>query len=291
MLRRLLPLVLLLALLAPGCGGTDAIQQRADQIQQDVQNRIDRAQQQFEQRRERFGKRIQQVLADLQKQFPRPQQTSPAVRSNGNTKATTIDRFLTSVLTNIDAYWTKTLTANGLPQPRVAYDWVAPGAQVQTGCGAPADDNAAFYCPNDDTIYVAQVFAAKLYQGVDDALPGERAGYGHAAGDFSVAYVLAHEYAHDIQQELGVFDNRQTTTAEPFELQADCMAGLWAYSVYAAGKLQPGDIEEATNTALAVGDFDYGNAQHHGTPQQRRDAFLTGFKSGQPTVCERYLPT
>lgn len=291
MLRRLLPFALLLTLLAlPACGATDAVEQRAERIQQDVQDRIDRAQADFEERRERFGKRIQEVLADLEKQFPRPQETDPSVRSRGNTSSQTVDEFLTKIITNVDAYWEKTLTAAGLPGPRVSYEWVAPGARIATGCGAPADDNAAFYCPTDDTIYVAQVFAAKLYQGVSDGLPGEQAGYGHAAGDFSVAYVLAHEYAHNIQQELGVFDNRETPTAEPFELQADCMAGLWAYSVYAAGQLQPGDLEEATNTALAVGDFDVGNAQHHGTPQQRRDALLTGFESGEPNVCERYLP-
>jgi predicted metalloprotease len=82
-----------------------------------------------------------------------------------------------------------------------------------------------------------------------------------------------------------------TSNARPFELQADCFAGTWANSVYRAGHLQPGDIEEATNTALAVGDFDVGNAQHHGTPQERRNALLAGFESGDPSVCARYLGT
>jgi uncharacterized protein len=166
--------------------------------------------------------------------------------------------------------------------------WVTPGASVLTGCGVPAGDDAAFYCPADDTIYVAQQFAADLYRGVVRGLPGERAG-GRAAGDFAVAYVLAHEYAHNLQQELGIFDNRQTPSARPFELQADCMAGTWAHSVYAEGALEPGDIEEAANTALAVGDFDVGNAQHHGTPEERRAALLDGFDTGDPARCRAYL--
>ncbi|HEV2812674.1 MAG TPA: neutral zinc metallopeptidase, partial [Solirubrobacteraceae bacterium] len=89
---------------------------------------------------------------------------------------------------------------------------------------------------------------------------------------------------------LGVFDNRVAENAKPFELQADCMAGSWAHSVYAAGELEPGDLEEATNAALAVGDFDVGNAQHHGTPEERRDALLAGFESGDPGVCGRDVP-
>jgi predicted metalloprotease len=80
-----------------------------------------------------------------------------------------------------------------------------------------------------------------------------------------------------------------TRSAKPFELQADCFAGTWANSVFEQGQLEPGDLEEATNAALAVGDFDVGNAQHHGTPQERRDALLAGFESGDPSVCSRYV--
>jgi hypothetical protein len=95
------------------------------------------------------------------------------------------------------------------------------------------------YCPGDDTIYVAQQFAADLCSGVVRGLPGESAGYGRMAGDFAVAYVVADEYAHNLRQELGVFDNRVTESATPFAVQADYMAGAWAHSVYWAGDLQP----------------------------------------------------
>jgi predicted metalloprotease len=286
----------LLAVLVAGCGGDDVgrevdrARQRAEQISADVQARIDRARDDFRRRREQFGDRIDEVLASLEKQFQPPRRTSPRVRARGRTGTTTIDAFLTDLLRDIDAHWTRVFEAAKLPAPRVGYNWIPPGSVTLTGCGPPADDMVALYCPADDTIYVGQEFAAELYAGVLKGLPGEVAGYGHAAGDFAVAYVLAHEYAHNLQQELGVFDNSVTPNARPFELQADCMAGVWAYSVFAKGDLQPGDIEEATNAALAVGDFDLGNQQHHGTPEERRNALVVGFDSGDPSVCRRYLP-
>ena len=292
MRRPVLLLLLLLPLALSGCGGEDVdeVRDRVEQVREDVEEQIDRARDEFEERRERYGKRIDEYLRELEKVFERPERTSPTVRSRGRNEPQTIDAFLTDVLTDVDRYWTRTFATADLPEPRVRYDWVAPGAVKLTACGEPANDRAAFYCPADDTIYVAQVFAAELYRGVVRGLPGESAGYGRAAGDFAVAYVVAHEYAHNLQQELGVFDNSVAESAKPFELQADCMAGTWAYSVYAAGELQPGDLEEATNAALAVGDFDVGNQQHHGTPPERRDALLAGFESGDPGVCGRYVP-
>jgi predicted metalloprotease len=202
----------------------------------------------------------------------------------------TIASLLDGTLTSVAAYWHETLAAAGRPAPSVRHVWVVPGTQVGTGCGVQASDTAAFYCPADDTIYVAQQFAADLYAGVVRGLPGESAGVGHAKGDFAVAYVLAHEYAHNLQQELGVFDNRVGASAKPYELQADCLAGTWANSVYQQGHLEPGDLEEATNAALAVGDFDVGNAQHHGTPKERRAALLAGYRSGDPSTCARFVP-
>jgi len=283
-------LAAVLALAAAGCGSED-VRDQVERTRQQVEQRVARAEKEFESRRERFGKRIREVLGDLRRAVPQARRTSPTVRSRGRHEPQTIDAFLTDLLRDIDAYWTRTFAASRLPEPRIAYVWVTPGARVLTGCGEPADDRAAFYCPADDTVYVAQQFAADLYRGAVRGLPGESAGIGHAGGDFAVAYVLAHEYAHNIQQELGVFDNRQTAAAKPYELQADCLAGTWANSVYEQGHLEPGDLEEATNAALAVGDFEFGNAQHHGTPQERRDALLAGYRGGDPSACARDLPT
>jgi predicted metalloprotease len=284
-----------LAMCIPGCGGEDVerelegARERAEEIRDDVKRQVEDAREEFEQRRDRFGRRIREVLGELDRLFERPARTSPTVLIEGRAEPTTIEDFLTDVLRDVDRYWTRTFAAAGLPEPRVRYHWIAPGALALTGCGTPVDDSVALYCPADDTIYMGQQFAVDLYEGVLEGLPGERAGFGRAAGDFAVAYVVAHEYAHNLQQELGIFDNRVTPSARPFELQADCMAGTWAYSVFAAGDLDPGDLEEATNAALAVGDFDVGNAQHHGTPEERRDAVLAGYESGDPSICSRFL--
>jgi predicted metalloprotease len=284
-------LIALVTVSAPALGGcgTDDVRDARDRAQARIDARIAEARREFERRRERYGRRIREVLGDLEKVFPRAQTTSPTVRSRGNNEPETIDVFLERVLTNIDSFWTRTFKASGLPAPRVGFVALAPGRRQPTACDTVADDTSAFYCSGDDTIYIAQQFAADLYRGVVRGLPGEQAGYGHAAGDFAVAYVLAHEYAHNIQQELGTFDNTVSRSARPFELQADCLAGTWAHSVFEAGLLEPGDIEEATNAALAVGDFDVGNAQHHGTPQQRRDALLAGYQSGEPARCNAFV--
>ena len=194
------------------------------------------------------------------------------------------------VLRNIDRYWSRTLAESGLPEPSVSFSTISPGGVASSGCGLSAGDTAAFYCPRDDTIYVGQQFAADLYEGVARGLPGESAGYGRASGDFAVAYVLAHEYAHNLQQELGIFNARVGPEAKPFELQADCLAGAWANSAYEQGLLRPGDLDEILNTALAVGDFEVGTASHHGTPEERRAAVLDGFRTGDPSVCREYVP-
>jgi predicted metalloprotease len=197
--------------------------------------------------------------------------------------STTLDGDLASV----DTYWGQTFAAEGRPAPSVQHVWVAPGAQVGTGCGAAANDTAAFYCPTDDTIYIGQAFARALYDGVANGLPGQSAGFGHAAGQFAVAYVVAHEYGHNIQQESGQLAGR--ARALPTELNADCLAGTWAHWAYSNGQMDDNGVKQALDAALAVGDFDFVSPQHHGTPQERRDALLKGFDDGTPPACDSYL--
>lgn len=276
-----------------GCGSADAVDQARQRIEktgQDLQHRIEKARTDYEKRRDRFKARFKEILAQLEQAVPQAQQTSPTVRTRGRDQPGTIDAFLTDILKSVDRYWERTFAKAGLPAPRISYSWVPPGRQIATGCGTPAGDDAAFYCPVDDTIYVAQTFAAQLDAGQVRGLPGESAGYGRAQGDFAVAYVVAHEYAHNVQQELGLFDNRVSRTAEPYELQADCYAGTWANSEFQQGLLSPADLKQVTDAALAVGDFDLGNAQHHGTPVERRDALLTGYRGGDPAACARFVP-
>jgi uncharacterized protein len=297
-MRRVCSLLLVSAAAAlGGCGNADVeggiekVRERADRLGADVKDQLAGARKEFDERRERFGRRIREVTDELDRAFERPAQTSPVVRTEGRNEPLTIDAYLTDVLKNIDAFWTRTFEQADLPAPRVAYEWVPPGRRVNfTGCGIEVSAAVAQYCPGDDTIYVGQQFAADIYRGVAHGFPGEAGGNGRAAGDFAVAYIVAHEYAHNLQQELGIFDNRPASIAKPYELHADCFAGVWAYSVFAAGDLQPGDLEEAASAALAVGDFEDRSTQHHGRPEERRDALLTGYDSGRASACDRYLP-
>jgi len=295
---RVLVLVLLCAGLVAGCGSDDTdlrgeVRERTERLQErtkEVRREARALRGRAEKLSERVATRVRRVLEDLEKAVPEagPTTRSPSIR--GRTQPGQIDAFLTETLDDVDRYWTKTLTAAGREEPRVSYVWVPPDRRVGTGCGATADNQAAFYCPADDTIYIGQVLAAELYEGLNEGLPGQRAGYGRAVGDFGVAYIVAHEYAHNLQNEFGTFAAAPRGSSKPFELQADCMAGLWGNSVYREGRLKPGDVEEAMDTALAVGDFDYTDRNHHGTPEERRDAWLTGFENGDPAACRAFVP-
>jgi predicted metalloprotease len=288
-MRRAVCLLVLAVLLtaAGGCGSSDvnnALQGARDRAQE-VGRQAERLRAQVETAGRRLARRVRTALDQLGQAVPQARDTAQAPAARGRTEAQTIDGFLTDVLRSVDAYWTTTLRKAGRPAPSVRYDWVPPGGSVPTGCGASAGPDAAFYCPDDDTIYVSQVLAAEIWRGVARNFPGERTGSGHAVGDFGLAYVVAHEYAHNIQQELGVARVDPRYGVEPLELQADCMAGLWGNSVYKRGLLQPGDVQEAISTAQAAGDFEYSNPQHHGTPAQRRQAWLIGYRSGDPARC------
>jgi uncharacterized protein len=202
----------------------------------------------------------------------------------------TMDEFLTAVTEDVDRYWTGVFADSDLPEPRVGYSWIPAGRSVASACdsGTPMGDSAAAYCPGDDTIYISQKFASDIYSGqLDHALPGSSQGYGGTNGDFSVAYIVAHEYGHQVQDELGLFQRGYPVVN--LELQADCFAGTWARSAYQENRLEDGDLQEALDAALAVGDFDPSNPAHHGTPEQREQAWSSGFESGDPGSCSRYL--
>ena len=178
--------------------------------------------------------------------------------------------FLTAVTEDVDRYWTQVFADSGLPEPRVSYTWIPAGRVAAGACGGELGDNAAAYCPGDDTIYISERFAS---------------GFGNEIGDFAVAFIVAHEYGHQIQHELGLFERGLPTVR--MELQADCFAGTWARS--AEDRLEEGDIQEALNTALAVGDYQTGAEGHHGTPEQRKEAWTRGFEAGDPQACDVYV--
>jgi predicted metalloprotease len=201
----------------------------------------------------------------------------------------TMEGFLTAVTKDVDRYWTSVFQRDDLPEPRVRYSWIPAGRTTASVCGG-LDDSAAAYCPGDDTIYISQRFATDVYEGsLDDALPGSSQGYGGTRGDLAVAYMVAHEYGHQVQNELGLDQRYAGLPTMAFELQADCYAGTWARSADDEHRLEQGDLQEALDSAMAVGDFDTTAPGHHGTPEQRREAFTAGFDAGDPNACDAYL--
>lgn len=207
----------------------------------------------------------------------------PGVSSGGSDAD--LEGFLTAALTDVDAFWTKVLARNGYDEPTVTYAWIPAGRSVVDACsGQPSDVTAAFYCPVDDTIYLSEPFMAAVRDGRLSRWPsGDRTS--GALGDMAVAYVVAHEEAHNIQNELGFDDGRVST--QGLELHADCLAGAWAANAASRGVVNTQDVEEAQVTAWLVGDYAFDDPGHHGTPAERRDAFTAGYES--LGSCRHYL--
>jgi predicted metalloprotease len=141
---------------------------------------------------------------------------------------------------------------------------IVPHSSVQaTSCGS---SNLAHYCASDNTIHLNMGVLTRL---------------AYKVGDSAAFFVIAHEYGHSVQAQLGLLQ----TKVPPFalELQADCLAGVFFAASKKVGVLEKGDLEEGTMTAMMTGDYNYSQGNHHGTPQQRKSAFLNGFRN--PKAC------
>ncbi len=202
--------------------------------------------------------------------------------------------FVSFVLDDIQDFWTEQYAKSGATYERAKL--VLFERQVATGgCGSAPSAVGPFYCPADKTAYLDLTFFAEL---------AERLQF---SGDFAQAYVIAHEIGHHVQNLTGVSSRvRSESQRNPGkanelsirqELQADCFAGAWAYSVYQAGLLESGDIEEALNAASAVGDdrVQSGAGQvinqetwTHGSSEQRVKWFKKGFETGDPGSCDTF---
>lgn len=169
---------------------------------------------------------------------------------------------------------------------------------VQSACGFASSAVGPFYCPGDRKVYLDLDFFEEM------------ASRFQAAGDFAQAYVIAHEVGHHVQTLLGVSAkvNAARQRGERVEgdngllvrqeLQADCLAGVWAYHAQKRlNWLEPGDLEEALNAANAIGDDRLqrqGRGQvvpdsfTHGTSAQRVRWFKMGFENGQVGRCDTF---
>jgi predicted metalloprotease len=151
---------------------------------------------------------------------------------------------------------------------------------VDSACGTTSSAVGPFYCPLDHKVYLDLGFYTEL-----DRKFG-------APGDFAQAYVIAHEVGHHIQNLHGVLDNNDDSVAT--ELQADCLAGVWAASASKRNLLELGDTEEALNAAAAIGDdtlqkktqgYVQPESFTHGSSRQRVAAFTKGKTGGTASSC------
>jgi len=201
--------------------------------------------------------------------------------------------FVSFVLDDAQGFWRQQFRAAGKPYDRAKL--VLFRNQVSSGCGLASSATGPFYCPLDQKVYVDLGFFDELSSRFK------------APGDFAQAYVLAHEIGHHVQQQLGIEqDVRRQSGESPgdanelsvrLELQADCLAGVWARSTYDRGILENGDLQEGLSAASAVGDDRIqGQAQGridpesftHGTSEQRSHWLQTGFDSGKLESCDTF---
>jgi uncharacterized protein len=168
---------------------------------------------------------------------------------------------------------------------------------VQSACGFAQAAVGPFYCPGDQKVYLDLSFFRQL-----------RDRFG-APGDFAQAYVIAHEVGHHVQNLLGVSDRvrgaqrrggerEANRLSVRLELQADCLAGVWAFHAQRTRQvLEDGDVEEALNAASAIGDdrLQRQSQGHvtpdsftHGSSAQRVEWFQRGLRTGEVARCDTF---
>ena len=220
-------------------------------------------------------------------QAPAPAQAPPA--------HDTMAQFVSTVLADTEDVWGPIFQQGGgaYREPRLV---LFRGA-VPTACGAGQAAMGPFYCPGDQKVYIDLSFYDQLKNQLG------------APGDFAQAYVIAHEVGHHVQHLLGISGQVEQMRGRvsqvaynrlsvKLELQADCLAGVWAHHADQQRQiLEQGDIEEAMNAAAKIGDDALQRAQTgqvvpdsftHGTSVQRQRWLRTGLQSGSVQACDTF---
>jgi len=206
-------------------------------------------------------------------------------------------RFISAVLANTEKVWGEVLpqqTGKSYPPPKL----VLYSQQTPTACGAGQRAAGPFYCPLDQKVY--------LDLGFFDDMQRQ---FGLKMGRFAIAYVVAHEIGHHIQNVLGtlpkveaaqrrVGDKESNGLQVRIELQADCFAGVWAANADQRFKIiEAGDVDDALRAASSVGDdtlqketqgYVVPDSFTHGTSAQRTRWFSTGLRNGQIAACDTF---
>jgi predicted metalloprotease len=207
-------------------------------------------------------------------------------------------RFVSTVLADTEDVWREQFRASGetYREPKL----VLFSGQFPTACGMGQAAMGPFYCPGDQKVYIDLRFYEVM-----------RTRMG-APGDFAQAYVIAHEVGHHVQNLMGItgkVDSMRGRVPEAqmnalsvrVELQADCLAGVWAHhSNQRWNSLEPGDVEAALQTAAAIGDdrLQQQSRGHvvpdsftHGSSAQRQRWFTIGLKEGKVSACNTFSAT
>jgi uncharacterized protein len=208
-------------------------------------------------------------------------------------------RFVRRVLADTEDTWERVFQAAGRSYQKPTL--VLFKGAIQTECGTGQSAMGPFYCPLDKKVYIDLAFYRVLKERF------------HAPGDFAQAYVIAHEVGHHVQTLLGVADKVQALKQQAMrsgdqaranafqvrmELQADCLAGVWAsLNDQVKSRLEPGDVEAGLNAAAQIGDDTLQKRTQgqvvpesftHGSSQQRVRWFKKGLESGRMQACDTF---
>jgi uncharacterized protein len=200
------------------------------------------------------------------------------------------DCRIVGIVNSVQAYWGDTFEASQIAYVPATTTLFTGG--IATDCGYATSAVGPFYCPNGGAVYLDLGFFDDL-----------RFRLGARGGPFAEAYVVAHEYGHHVQDLLGILDagsggRGSDSGSVRVELQADCFAGVWAGHAAETGYLEPpttAEIDAAMDAAGAVGDDRIQRRTQgevdpetwtHGSSDQRRSSFATGYETGDAARCD-----
>jgi hypothetical protein len=236
-----------------------------------------------------FGVDPTQVLGPALDQPPQTnvEQTTQECQTGADAQRRT-DCRVVGFVNSVQAYWDAEFARRGLryePAKTVIFS-----GYVQAGCGVASTAQGPFYCPLDGRVYLDTTFFDDL-----------SSRFGARGGPFAEGYVIAHEYGHHVQDLLGLLGNTGSTgpssASVAQELMADCLAGVWARHAAETGYLRPPtdqEVAQALDAASAVGDDRIQRQTQgrvtpeswtHGSSEQRRAAFTTGYRTGDLGAC------